>query len=96
MHREKPQAPLQPNEIPSYPWEHISIDIIGELPESQGYNAILVIVMWVGVLCKLGNVPSIIRVQHPRGPRLEATHTSMRYEIQGEGDNHHEVSRLAS
>jgi hypothetical protein len=44
VHRNKPHAPLNPHEIPSQPWEHISIDIIGPLPESDRYNAILVIV----------------------------------------------------
>lgn len=39
-----PSAPLVPNEIPSEPWEIISLDLIGPLPESQGYNAILVLV----------------------------------------------------
>ena len=43
-HREKAHNPLHLNEIPNAPWEHISIDIIGELPESNGFNAILVIV----------------------------------------------------
>jgi transposase InsO family protein len=43
-HREKAHNLLHPNEIPNAPWEHISIDIIGELPESNGFNAILVIV----------------------------------------------------
>ena len=43
-HRQKPKAPLNPNEVPSGPWEHISVDLIGELLESQGFNAILVIV----------------------------------------------------
>jgi hypothetical protein len=43
-HHQKPVAPLQPNEIPSAPWKHISIDLIRELPESQGDNTILVIV----------------------------------------------------
>jgi RNase H-like domain found in reverse transcriptase/Reverse transcriptase (RNA-dependent DNA polymerase)/Integrase zinc binding domain len=42
--RQKPRAPLNPNEVPSGPWEHISVDLIGKLPESQGFNAILVIV----------------------------------------------------
>jgi len=37
-------APLVPNEIPSYPWEIISWDLIGPLPPSNGFNAILVIV----------------------------------------------------
>src|SRR6202040_2682565 len=35
---------LHPHAIPSKPWEHILIDLIGPLPESQGYNAVLVIV----------------------------------------------------
>ena len=40
----KAYNPLHPHAIPSKPWEHISIDLIGPLPESQGYNAVLVIV----------------------------------------------------
>ena len=43
-HQEKVHNPLHPNEILNAPWKHISIDIIEELPESNGYNAILVIV----------------------------------------------------
>ncbi len=35
---------LTPNQIPSCCWEVISVDTIGELPESKGYNAILVVV----------------------------------------------------
>src|SRR5258708_12984602 len=35
---------LMPNQIPSRHWEVISIDTIGELLESKGYNAILVVV----------------------------------------------------
>ena len=35
---------LIPNRIPSHHWEVISVDTIGELPESKGYNAILVVV----------------------------------------------------
>src|SRR3984957_13693940 len=42
-HQGKLHAPLHPNEVPKHPWEHISIDLIRELPESQGYNVILVI-----------------------------------------------------
>ena len=40
----KTHAPLHPNAIPNTPWEHISVDLIGPLPKSQGYNAIIVIV----------------------------------------------------
>ena len=42
-HQEKPHNPLQPNEIPTVPWEHISVDIIREIPESKGFNVIIVI-----------------------------------------------------
>ncbi len=35
---------LTPNQIPSCHWEVISINTIGELLESKGYNAILVVV----------------------------------------------------
>src|SRR5258708_7775133 len=35
---------LTPNRIPSHHWEVISVDTIGELLESKGYNAILVVV----------------------------------------------------
>ena len=38
--RQSRPAPLYPNEIPSRPWEIISTDLIGELPESNGFNAI--------------------------------------------------------
>ena len=35
---------LTPNQIPSHCWEVISVDTIRELPESKGYNTILVVV----------------------------------------------------
>lgn len=37
-------ASFHPNKIPSRPWTHISIDMIMGLPNSKGYNAILVVV----------------------------------------------------
>jgi Integrase zinc binding domain len=37
-HRQKPKGPLNPNKVPSGPWEHISVNLIGELPECQGFN----------------------------------------------------------
>ena len=43
-HRAKLNAPLHPNEVPAAPWEIVSSDLIGELPESQGHNAICVFV----------------------------------------------------
>ena len=35
-------APLHPHDIPTKPWEQVSIYLIGPLPESTGYNAILI------------------------------------------------------
>ena len=43
-HRNKPNAPLQPHDAPSKPWEVVSVDLIWELPESAGYNAICIFV----------------------------------------------------
>ena len=37
-------TPLHPNEIPSSPWEIISIDLISPLPQSEGKNTILVVI----------------------------------------------------
>ncbi|EJD38860.1 DNA/RNA polymerase [Auricularia subglabra TFB-10046 SS5] len=37
-------VPLYPNDPPARPWEVVSVDIIGPLPESHGYNTILVVV----------------------------------------------------
>ena len=37
-------SPLSPNRIPSRPWQIISVDLIGPLPESEGYDMALVIV----------------------------------------------------
>ena len=41
---QQPFGPLIPNKMPNRPWEIISIDLIMQLPESNGYNAICVIV----------------------------------------------------
>src|SRR5260370_15132096 len=35
---------LIPNKVPDQCWKVISIDMIGELPDSKGYNAILMVV----------------------------------------------------
>ena len=37
-------APLHPNPAPAGPWEEITMDLIGPLPDSRGYNAIMVVV----------------------------------------------------
>ena len=43
-HPQQPFGPLVPNKVPNRPWEIISTDLITQLPESNGYNAICVIV----------------------------------------------------
>ena len=35
---------LNPHQVPPFPWHMISVDMIGLLPKSQGYDAILTIV----------------------------------------------------
>ena len=42
--RQKKTNQLHPNEVPNIPWDTISIDIVGPLPTSKGYNGVLVIV----------------------------------------------------
>ena len=37
-----PKATTQPLEVPTAPWEVVGVDLIGELPKSNGYNAICV------------------------------------------------------
>src|SRR6266849_8808161 len=40
-------APLHPHSIPSEPWEKISVDLIGPLLMSGGYDMIMVVVDWL-------------------------------------------------
>ena len=40
----RPVGHLKPLEIPERPWQIISTDLITQLPESDGFNAILVVV----------------------------------------------------
>ena len=42
--RQKPHGLLQPLEIADAPWSSISMDFIEELPQSNGFNSILVVV----------------------------------------------------
>ena len=43
---QSPHNPLHPHNIPTEPWQEISMDLIGALPESQGYDAICIFVDW--------------------------------------------------
>jgi Integrase zinc binding domain len=40
----KRKAPLHPLSAPNYPWKIISVDLIAPLPDSKGYDAIMVVV----------------------------------------------------
>ena len=42
--RQSKATELHPHEVPTTPWESISLDIIGPVPESRGYNAILAVI----------------------------------------------------
>jgi hypothetical protein len=42
--RQKPYGLLEPLPIPSKPWESISMDMITDLPESEGHDSIFVVV----------------------------------------------------
>ncbi|QRV99736.1 Transposon Tf2-1 polyprotein [Ceratobasidium sp. AG-Ba] len=39
-----PPGLLNPIELPSRPWDHINYDLITGLPESEGFDAILIVV----------------------------------------------------
>ena len=43
INRQRKHAPLHPHATPELPWEEAAADVIGPLPESNGYNAILVV-----------------------------------------------------
>ena len=42
--RQPLRAPLHPHEVPMGPWQVVTCDMIGPLPESNGFNAIEVFV----------------------------------------------------
>jgi len=41
---QKRRTELRPHDIPDQPWESISVDLIGPIPESKGHNAILAVI----------------------------------------------------
>ena len=42
--RHEPYGLLQPNEVPDQPWQSITMDFITDLPNSNGYDTILVVI----------------------------------------------------
>ena len=70
--RHKPHGQLHPLPIPSAPWSSVSMDFIVELPESRGYNAILVC---VDRLTKMAHFcPTTTRVDAKETARLYLKH----------------------
>ena len=41
---QQPYGPLLPNSVPGSPWKIITVDLIIQLPESDSFNAIIVVV----------------------------------------------------
>ena len=41
---QKNTAPVHPHDVPEAPWHTVALDLIGPLPESQGYDAILTVI----------------------------------------------------
>ena len=70
--RHNPHGQLHPLPIPSAPWSSVSMDFIVELPESGGYNAILVC---VDRLTKMAHFcPTTIQVDAKETARLYLKH----------------------
>ena len=62
------KTPLHPFDPPSQPWEVITLDLVGPLPESQGYNAILTIVDWLSKAVKFE--PTNLELNSPGFARI--------------------------
>ena len=79
--RQSPHNPLHPHDVPSEPWQVISVDLIGELPESQGYNAICVVVDRFSK--QIHVVPTRPRSRRTAWPRFTGTRCSGCMAFQG-------------
>ncbi len=51
--RELPAGLLEPLPIPQRPWSHLAVDFVTDLPSSNGYTTILVIIDRFSKACRL-------------------------------------------
>src|SRR6266436_3410033 len=63
---------LIPNKVPDQCWQVISIDMIGELPDSKGYNTVLVVVDHLSK--QIHAVPTVTSLDSARVTRLFLEH----------------------
>uniref|UniRef100_A0A8K9UP97 Gypsy retrotransposon integrase-like protein 1 n=1 Tax=Oncorhynchus mykiss TaxID=8022 RepID=A0A8K9UP97_ONCMY len=57
--RHLPRGKLQPLPVPQRPWSHLSVDFLTDLPPSQGYTTILVVVDRFSKSCRLLPLPGL-------------------------------------
>ena len=68
-----PAGKLMPNHIPDHHWQIILVDLITELPQSHGYDTIMVV---VECLSKCAHaIPTMSDVMASRVARLFRDHT---------------------
>src|SRR5260221_7068942 len=63
---------LIPNKVPDQCWQVISVDMIGELPASKGYNAVLVVVDCLSK--RIHAIPTVTSLDSVRVTRLFLEH----------------------
>ncbi|KAK3554752.1 hypothetical protein QTP70_033447, partial [Hemibagrus guttatus] len=51
--RQRPEGLLEPLPVPRRPWSHLSVDFLTDLPDSEGFTAIMVVVDRFSKGCKL-------------------------------------------
>ena len=66
--RHLPRGKLQPLPVPQRPWSHLSVDFLTDLPPSQGYTTILVVVDRFSKSCRLLPLPGLPTALNCRGP----------------------------
>src|SRR5258707_6075993 len=63
---------LIPNKVPDRCWQVISVDMIGELPDSKGYNAVLMVV---------DRLSKRIHAVDRKSTRLNSSHANISYAV---------------